>query len=86
MIDEKKPYFHLLTTEELQKAIADKKKYNEFNKPDWCNYDGALDGPYMGCYTLIGKWSEQERLAIKDNKCCNCDSSKFYNKINEVQK
>lgn len=47
-----KRYWHELSEEEQQVAIARKALCSEFEQPDWCNYPNSLR-PGLGCWSLV---------------------------------
>lgn len=61
-----KPYFHALTDEEFKRAIAEHKKYKDFQQPPWCGYPDAL-------HWLSGCWVLTERKVKCEADCLNCE-------------
>lgn len=68
-----KPFFHEEATETLVDLIKGGITIGELNEkysqPDWCNYEGALNGR-MGCWSLMD--IKDLRLKISEDFCKTC--------------
>jgi hypothetical protein len=65
-----KPYFHLMSDKEWDKRRAAKFTWGDickiYQRPEWCRYDGALEGMF-GCASLVS------RLVTGQEYCADCE-------------